>query len=527
MALLRTTTLSSASKIPWTSSALSRITCYTGRARQGQARHISIQQLDQQREGRERIVVIGSGWGGYGLLRQLDPRKYQTVVVSPRSYFVFTPLLAGASVGTLEFRTTIEPIRARGRATYGRAQFYQGWAEAVDLDKKVLSIEEAVEDPLSSQALVAADPKQELSKKNGSKEKGKIFDISWDKLVITVGCYSQTFNTKGVRENAYFLKDVGDARRIRNRILSCFEAASLPTTPPELKKALLNFAVVGGGPTGIEWAAEMHDLIAEDLKRLYPDLYSLAKITVYDVAEKVLSMFDEKLGKYAMKSFQRQGIEIKTSHHVQELRRGVPEKLKDVVDKADADMCYTLKLQEEGEVGVGMCVWSTGLMMNPFVEKLADTVKHDPKSAAILTDDRLRVKHQDDTVYKDVFALGDCAVLEGTKYPATAQVASQKAGWLAKRLNRGDLDTKGFTYKDLGVMAYTGAGSAILQSKGGDISGFAAWLIWRGVYLTKSVSWRNKILIPIYWCVYLTVYACLLTASRSINWLFGRDISRF
>lgn len=433
------------------------------------------------------------------MLRTLDPRKYQIVVVSPRSYFVFTPLLAGASVGTLEFRTTIEPIRARRRETSGRPQFFQGWAEKVDLVNKILSIEESVEDPLASQALVAGASQQETRKGPVKKQKGKVFDVSWDKLVIAVGCYSQTFNTKGVRENAYFLKDVGDARRIRNRILSCFEAASLPTASPELKQALLTFAVVGGGPTGIEWAAEMHDLVVEDLKRLYPDLYKLAKITVYDVAPKVLSMFDEKLGKYAMKAFRRQGIDIKTSHHVEELKRGVPQSLQGVIDKEDADICYTLKVQEEGELGIGMCVWSTGLMMNPFVEKLAGTVKHDSKSDAILTDEHLRVKHQDDSVYKDVFAIGDCAVLEGTRYPATAQVASQKASWLAKRLNKGDIDTKAFTYKDLGVMAYTGAGSAILQSKGGDVSGWAAWLIWRGVYLTKSVSWRNKILIPMYW----------------------------
>jgi NADH dehydrogenase len=109
-------------------------------------------------------------------------------------------------------------------------------------------------------------------------EKGRVFDLGWDRLVVGVGCYSQTFGTKGVREHAYFLKDVGDARRIRNRLLSCFEMASLPTTSEEMKRMLLNFAVVGGGPTGIEWSAELCDMIEEDMKHLYPDLVGYAKV---------------------------------------------------------------------------------------------------------------------------------------------------------------------------------------------------------------------------------------------------------
>ena len=244
---------------------------------------------------------------------------------------------------------------------------------------------------------------------------------------------------------------------------------------------------------------------------LISQLTTKLQITVYDVAPKVLSMFDEKLGNFALNHFKRRGIDIRTSHHVNELRAGVPKHLKSSV--RDEAGCYTLDLKEEGEVGVGMCVWSTGLMMNPFVEKhLQDKVALHEKTHGILTDDRLRAKRPDGSVMENVHALGDCAVLEGTAYPATAQVANQKAGWLAKRLNKGDLDSQGFTYKNLGVMAYVGNWNAIMQTDGGDVSGRVAWFIWRGAYLAKSVSWRNRILIPVYWFV---------------NWAFGRDISRF
>ena len=367
-------------------------------------------------------------------------------------------------------------------------------------------IEEAVEDPRQSRSLVPGESSRDDDMNQAALDlgtkiaKGRLFAMDWDKLVIAVGSYNQTFNTPGVKENAYFLKDVGDARKIRNRILSCFEAAALPTISEELKRVLLNFAVVGGGPTGIEWSAELHDLIHEDMRKMYPDLVNYSSITVYDVASKVLPMFDERLSQYAMNHFKREGIKIKTNHHVQELRKGVPSHMSGRKDILDSSTCYTLSVKEEGEIGVGMCVWSTGLAGNPFIKHSLDgKLKHNEKSRNIFTNRRLQVKRPDDTTIPNVFALGDCSVMEGMQYPATAQVASQEAAWLAKHLNRGDVEQQEFTYKDMGVMAYLGNWNAILQSSSGGISGRAAWFIWRGAYLTKSVSWRNKILIPVYW----------------------------
>ena len=480
------------------------------------------------RADRERVLILGSGWAGYTLSRQLDPKKYQAVVVSPRSYFAFTPLLASTSVGTLEFRTALEPIRSRR----SNVSFFQGWADGVDFKNRKVSVEEAVNDGWDG-VTEGKTLKEQVIERHEAK-KGKVFDLAYDKLVITVGCYSQTFGTPGIKEYALFLKDVADARKIRNRILACFEAAALPTTTDEKRKILLNFAIVGGGPTGIEFSAELHDIIHEDLARIYPELIQFTKITVYDVADKVLPMFDEKLAKYCMETFNREGINIKTQHHVEGLRPG-PPKESGVGVKECEHACFTLNLKEEGEVGVGMVVWSTGLMNNPFVAKALRQVSELPKDSikllesgsgneaskpvqweilknartgSVLTDDRLRVRleaegeagNKSQAILKEVYALGDCAILEGTNYPATAQVASQKAVWLAKRLNKGDIEKAGFTYKNLGVMAYIGNWNAVVQGgSGGNISGRAAWILWRGAYLTKSVSIRNKILIPIYW----------------------------
>lgn len=259
------------------------------------------------------------------------------------------------------------------------------------------------------------------------------------------------------------------------------------------------------------------------MAKLYPALMTFCNINVYDVAPNVLSMFDSKLGDFAVNHLRREGVNVKTSHHIEELRRGPPKHVLEKLGASASDLesaSFTLKTKEEGEVGVGMCVWSTGLMMNPFVQdKLTGAVKKHPKTGALIVDEKLRVlketENKENGLVENVFALGDCTAVQDKSYPATAQVANQQALWLAKRLNKRDIasmTTPGFHYRDMGVMAYVGNWNAILQSSGGEISGRAAWFLWRSAYLTKAVSWRNKILIPVYWFV---------------NWAFGRDVSRF
>jgi NADH dehydrogenase FAD-containing subunit len=152
------------------------------------------------------------------LSRQLDKKKFQPVVVSPRSYFAFTPLLASTAVGTLEFRTTLESVRYRRSGV----EFYQGWADDVDFDKKRLTIEEAARRPSPpSESNITSAVERGDKPLVIKKKKGQVFDLKYDKLVVAVGCYSQTFGTPGVRENAFFLKDVTDAIKIRRRILEC------------------------------------------------------------------------------------------------------------------------------------------------------------------------------------------------------------------------------------------------------------------------------------------------------------------
>jgi NADH dehydrogenase FAD-containing subunit len=161
-------------------------------------------------------LLIYLSWAGFVLSRELDKKKFQTVVVSPRSYFVFTPLLASTAVGTLEFRSTLESVRARRSGV----EFIQGWGNDVNFNDKMLHIEQAAFRKLPTSAK-GGDAVSLSGPDATTEEKGDIFALKYDKLAVAVGCYSQTFGTPGVREHALFLKDILDAVKIRKRILEC------------------------------------------------------------------------------------------------------------------------------------------------------------------------------------------------------------------------------------------------------------------------------------------------------------------
>ncbi|KAJ1984305.1 hypothetical protein H4R34_000729 [Dimargaris verticillata] len=457
---------------------------------------------------RPRVVVLGSGWAGFELLRRLDKRQYDVTLVSPRNYFVFTPLLASTSVGTLEFRCIVEPVRSKS----SDIKYYEATCDNVDVDQQTIQCTSGLDNNRQS------------------------FTLPYDQLIVTVGAQTNTFNTPGVTEHALFLKDIKDARNIRQRVIDCFEKASQPFATDQQQRQLLHFAVVGGGPTGVEFSAELNDFIRDDLSRIYPHLMDKVRMTVYDVAPTILGSFDVNLAKYAVKRFQRQGIKIRTNTQITEVTKD------------------HLMIRNQPEEPYGLLVWSTGLTDVPLSQSLAKTVANDAHGKRLLTDFHLRLLRSDGTMaINNVFALGDCADITGYSLPATAQVARQKARYLAQVLNRvGRVqgwtlnDEKQFTYQHLGSMAYLGGWKAIVDlgadgdPKAGTVpeevnavtnpfssaaakrrplrltdyigEGRLAWLFWRSAYFTMSVSLKNKILIPVYWF---------------LTWLLGRDISRF
>lgn len=236
------------------------------------------------------------------------------------------------------------------------------------------------------------------------------------------------------------------------------------------------------------------------------------QITVYDVAPKILPMFEKTLADYAMGMFKRQNITVKTDHSIQRIR---PD------PDGAGGLCLKVKEYGDAEVGAGIVVWSTGLMQNPLVEKLVQKtvgggaaaaaealrLEKDPKTGGIIVDDRFRARlttgasnnGASGQLLNDVFVIGDCAVVDSQpSLPKTAQVASQEAAYLAKGLNKGNLDAKPFRFRNLGTMTYLGGWRAIHQSSADHLTGWAAWVLWRTAYLTRSMSLKNKVLVPVY-----------------------------
>jgi NADH dehydrogenase len=173
------------------------------------------------------------------MLKTIDPDQYHVVVISPQNYFLFTPLLPSATVGTLEPRSLVEPIRKV--LSYCRAHYIEASAEDIDMSNK----------------LILVSGKEKLGKP-------KQFYVPYDKLVVAVGSNTNTHGVEGL-EYCHFLKTIVDARDIRNHIMDNFEKACLPTTTDEERKQLLSFVVAGGGPTGVEFASEVYDMMQEDL----------------------------------------------------------------------------------------------------------------------------------------------------------------------------------------------------------------------------------------------------------------------
>ncbi|MEX1138134.1 MAG: FAD-dependent oxidoreductase [Bacteroidota bacterium] len=405
-----------------------------------------------------RLVILGTGFGGFSIAKRIDQRLFDIAIVSPRNHFLFTPLLPSTTVGTIEFRSIIEPIRsARPDVTYYHA------------------------------SCVGIDRKKHLVRCRGVMDNRR-FSIPYDYLVVAVGSQSATYGVPGVREHALLLKDLGDARAIRQRVIECLEQASEPSIDPEERKRLVHFVVVGGGPTGVEFLAEMHDLVQEDLHKTFPQVVNDVRLILLEAQEEILTSFDAVLRAYTMRAFMRQGIEVKTRSIVKKIRK------------------RSILLQNGSAIPYGLVVWSTGV-------KPADLTRALPfkKDAAsrLVVDDYLRL---DETSRH--FALGDCSSVEGHLFPGTAQVAQQQGKYLAQALGghaRGQT-VKPFRYRSYGMLAYIGKGKALADLDSVKGRGFIAWLFWRSVYITRLVSLKNKILVIVDWMK---------------TFFFGRDISRF
>src|SRR5260221_2703078 len=315
---------------------------------------------------KKKLVILGSGFGAFSCLKRIDLKMYDVDVVSPRNHFLFTPLLASTTVGTIEFRSIIEPIR-----NVAGAHFFQAECTSIDYGQKVIK---------------CIDPDTKIE-----------FQLKYDILLIAVGEKTNTFGVEGVGKHAYFLREIADARKIRIKVIDCFENASLPETADEEKKKLLRFVVGGGGPTGVEFAAELYDFIHEDVNKKYPELKDCIEVILIEAGEKLLNTFDEKLSSYTLKIFKRQKINVMT---------------KSFITKISGNSIF---LNDGTNFDYGILVWATG---NTAAELVKSCSLPKDSRNKLLINSFLKVSG-----FEEIYSLGDCADHAESPYPATAQVA--------------------------------------------------------------------------------------------------------
>lgn len=393
-----------------------------------------------------------------------------------------TPLLASAACSIFDFRMAEEPVRRLG-ATFKK---YQATCSSIDFDRNSIHCKSAIGSQRSG-----------VGEQGGLLGESGEFDVRYDTLILAPGCETNTFGTPGVKEHALFMKSVKDAATFRERILDCFEEASLPTLSAKQRKDILHFVIIGGGPTGVELAAEVDELVHSHLWSIYPHLRGQSTISIYDVADRVLGAFGEKLSEYAMSQFRaRDSVKIRTGRNIESVEENY------------------LHVKEDGKVGFGVCVWAVGNKVCSLVEDL--DVRKTEGLPRIATDRYLRVfapskDENSKRLIPNVYALGDAADILSHTLPTTAEVAVQKAKYLGVCLNNGTPgDHKPFEYKQKALMAYIGRGDGVVEGKQ-DWTGMSAWLAWRSGSLGWTRSWRRKVMMGVYWFM---------------NYFDGREIAR-
>nr|GEW55067.1 external alternative NAD(P)H-ubiquinone oxidoreductase B2, mitochondrial-like [Tanacetum cinerariifolium] len=512
-----------------------------------------IDALPEAGNEKKRVVVLGTGWAGISFLKNLKNPSYDVQVISPRNYFAFTPLLPSVTVGTVEARSVVEPIRNIVKKKNVNVNYWE--AECYRIDAKSKKV----------YCRASQDDKEE-------------FVVDYDYLVVAMGARVNTFNTPGVEENCHYLKEVEDAQKIRRTVIDCFEKACLPNLSEEERKRALQFVVVGGGPTGVEFAAELHDFVSEDLVKLYPSVKDLVKITLLEATDHILNMFDKRITIFAEEKFHRDGIDLRTGEMVTK-----------VTDKEISTKI--IKTGETSTIPYGMAVWSTGIATRPVVMDFMKQIGQ-ANRRVLATDEWLRVEGTN-----SIYALGDCATINQRKVmedisaifqkadkdnsgtltvkefqealddicdrypqmqlylnskqmsslvdilkeskgdvakesvelnveqfksalsqvdsqmknlPATAQVAAQQGSYLADCFNRLEECTKNpegpirfresgrhrfrpFRYKHLGQFAPLGGEQTAAQLPGDWVSiGHSSQWLWYSVYASKQVSWRTR-----------------------------------
>jgi len=377
------------------------------------------------------VVILGAGFGGIGALKKLRDADVRITIVDKRDYHTFQPLLYQVATDELGPTEVVFPIRELLHG-HDNITFHQAAAKSIDLVKK----------------LVVTD---------------SVGPIQYDYLVLALGAMVNFFRTPGAEQHALPLYTMEDAIRLREHILKTFEAVD--KNPALMDDGALTFCVVGGGPTGVELAGALVELLRAELIEDYPNLpVDKAQVFLYDHSPHLLATFAPRLESYAQKALEERGVKVHTGTGVSKIGPA------------------SIELSTGATVKTHTTVWAAGLQANPIVSSLGVELVH---GGRIPVGPDLQVKD-----HPGVFAIGDIAAMTDGKtgqvlpgLGATALQAGRHVGESIKRLLDGK-QPEPFEYFNKGMMAQVGRGAAVVElPTGGRMTGHLAWLAWLGVHL--------------------------------------------
>jgi NADH dehydrogenase len=393
---------------------------------------------------RPRVVIAGAGFGGLTCARALRHVPVDVLLVDRNNYHLFTPLLYQVASALLDPGEIARPVRELIRPI-SNAEFRQAEVTGADLDQRIL--------------LTDRGP------------------IPYDYLVLATGSQSDYFGNASLARHAYGLKDLGEGLALRNRILSQFEASRWVTDVPK-RRTMLTFAVVGAGPTGVELAGALSELIRLVLRKDYRDLdLGEVRVLLLEAAGTPLGTFIPILRQAAQRSLEKKHVEVMLGA------------------KVEAVTGDSIQLAGGQEIAAGTIVWTAGVRASDLGQALGLALG---RQARVKVEPTLQL-----TGHPVVFVIGDLAGASdrGKQLPMLIPVAMQEGRHVAATIAElvGNGGAQAFRYKDPGIMATIGRNSAVAELGAVHLSGFLGWLMWLAVHLVNVISFRSRILVLVNW----------------------------
>jgi NADH dehydrogenase len=410
-----------------------------------------------------RVVIIGAGFGGLSAAKALARSTFAVTLIDRHNYHLFQPLLYQVATAALSPADIASPIRG------------------------IIGREPNISVVLADVSGIDLDRRQVIAEDNR---------VAFDTLIVATGAQHGYFGHDDWARCAPGLKTIDDATYLRRRILLAFEKAETETDPVE-RRRLLNFVIVGGGPTGVEMAGAVAELakraLASDFRAIDP---LQARIILVEVAARLLTPFDPSLSDAAKISLERLGVEVRVN-----------------VGVTAAD-CAGVSLGDE-RIEARTIMWAAGVMASPAARWLgAET----DRAGRVLVGPDLSV-----TDHPDIFVIGDTAHVlgaNGMPLPGVAPVAKQQGvyvGALIKARAAGRT-LPPFRYRDFGSLATIGRKRAVAQLGSLKLNGFVAWLLWSVAHIYFLIGFRNRSVVAISWA---WNYATFQRGSRLITGMAG------